>query len=83
MNNGSAALSTIVQSIVSFIFPTILFGLKFIEWWYSPDKEDTIRKITQLPIPPAPPVIQVSNTGGTRYSHINYTIIYYWFCSSV
>ena len=52
---------TLSDSIISIFFPTILFGLKFVEWWYSPEKEETIRKITQLPIPPAPPAVQVSS----------------------
>ena len=53
-------LHSFIQNVVSFILPVLLFTLKFIEWWYSPDKEESTRRVTQLPIPPPPPPMKVN-----------------------
>lgn len=52
-----------IQSLVSVILPVLLFTLKFIEWWYSPDKEESTRRVTQLPVPPPPPPMKGHSHG--------------------
>ena len=41
------------------IMPLSLFGLKFLEWWYSSERSDVVRKVTSLPVPPPPGHIKV------------------------
>lgn len=41
------------------IMPLSLFGLKFLEWWYSSERSDVVRQVTSLPVPPPPGRVKV------------------------
>ena len=42
--------------------PLGLFGLKFLEWWYSSERSEVVRRVTSLPVPPPPGAVRVSLT---------------------
>ena len=51
---------SVVKRIVNMIMPLSLFGLKFLEWWYSSEHSDVVRRVTSLPVPPPPGRVKVS-----------------------
>ncbi len=40
-------------------FPLFVFTLKFVEWWYSAEKREAVRRLTVLPVPPPPSKMKV------------------------
>ena len=57
-HNGGVSCS-FSKRMVNMIMPLSLFGLKFLEWWYSSEQSDVVRKVTSLPVPPPPGRIKV------------------------
>ena len=48
--------------MVNMIMPLSLFGLKFLEWWYSSERSDVVRRVTSLPVPLPPGRVRVSTS---------------------
>uniref|UniRef100_A0A8C7X627 Peroxisome assembly protein 12 n=1 Tax=Oryzias sinensis TaxID=183150 RepID=A0A8C7X627_9TELE len=49
----SQAARGVATSLSTFLSMGVFF-LQFLEWWYSPDNQSTVRGLTSLPAPPPP-----------------------------
>lgn len=54
-----STLNSLLVKVLANGLPIIVFFLKFLEWWYSSENSHTVAAVTQLPIPPPPPQLQV------------------------
>lgn len=54
--------SNILKVMMQYVGPVFLFLLKFIEWWYSGDRQGAVRKFTALPNPPPPAPVTLKVT---------------------
>lgn len=75
-----------MSTLVSGLAPLGVFGLKFLEWWYSSERHNTIRMMTSLPVPPPPNPLQVNSTPSFTSSfcpfHFNtYLAMVYTYCA--
>ncbi len=47
------------RKLVNALLPLGVFGLKFLEWWYSNERSAVVRMVTSLPLPPPPSPLEV------------------------
>lgn len=48
--------SNVLKKGVQYVGPLFLFLLKFIEWWYSCERQGAVKRFTSLPNPQPPPL---------------------------
>ncbi len=51
-----------LSHVTSWLVASGVFGLKFLEWWYSSERSAAVRLMTSLPVPPPPKPMQVSTS---------------------
>ena len=51
----SPPATTILQRLATNLIPLGVFLLKLLEWWYSAERSEAVRRLTSLPVPPPPP----------------------------
>ncbi|XP_019854657.1 PREDICTED: peroxisome assembly protein 12-like [Amphimedon queenslandica] len=55
-DNGTKHTSNVLKKGVQYVGPLFLFLLKFIEWWYSGERQGAVKKFRSLPNPQPPPL---------------------------
>lgn len=61
--SNSLTSASLLHRMAANVMPLGVFLLKFLEWWYSSERSEVVRKLTSLPVPPPPEPIQPSPEG--------------------